>query len=79
MIRTWNITQDGESYTVTAVYTSILGKLTITIGESEYKLPSKFLAGLFGRREKFMLGDKLAVFHQKPFGSAVLITAGGEL
>lgn len=79
MTKSWTVTQDGENYTVIATYTSISGKLTIRVDDSEYSLPKKFLAGLFGRKENLMLGDKLAIFRQKPLSGAVLITAKGEL
>lgn len=76
MKKTWTVKQDGETYTVSANYTWYSGKLTVTVNDDEYKLEPKFLAGVFGRKENLMLGDRLAIFYQKPFGGAELITSG---
>ena len=78
MTKEWNITQDGENYAVRVEYTLFLGKMTVSVGESTFTLPNKFLTGLFGRKESFMLGDKLAILRVKPFGAVELTTAGGK-
>ncbi len=78
MKKEWNITQDGENYTVDIEYTLFLGKLTVCVNDAKYVLPSKFLTGLFGRKENFMLGDKFAILRIGAFGKASLQTAGGK-
>jgi len=78
MKKEWRITQDGEEYTVKAEYTLLLGSMTVSVNDSTYVLPKKFLTGLFGRKESFMLGDKLAILRIGLFGSASLTTAGGK-
>lgn len=78
MKKEWKITQNGENYTVMAEYTLFLGKMQVSVGDSTYILPSKILTFFFGRKESFMLGDKLAILRIKPFGKAELITADGK-
>ena len=78
MKKEWNIMQDGENYTVSVEYTGFLGNMTVSVNESTFVLPNKFLAGLFGRKESFMLGEKLAILRQTPFGGITLTTAGGK-
>lgn len=78
MKKEWNITQDEETYAVTVEYTLFLGNMKVSVNESTFVLPKKFLTGLFGRKESFMLGDKLAILRIKPFGKAELTTAGGK-
>ncbi len=78
MKKEWNIMQDGENYAVKVEYTLFLGKMTVSVGDSTFVLPNKFLTGLFGRKENFMLGEKLAIFRVKPFGAVELTTAGGK-
>ncbi len=78
MKKEWNITQDGENYAIVVTYTLFLGKMTVSVNDSNFVLPNKFLTGLFGRKESFMLGDKLAILLIKPFGKAELTTAGGK-
>ena len=74
----WNITQDGESHNIKVSYTLFLGKMSVTINDSEYTLPNRFLMGLFGRKENFVLGERLATLRVKPFGEIELITAKGK-
>ncbi len=74
----WTVVQDDETYTVTAEYTLFLGKMKVSVNDSTYVLPKKFLTCLLGRKESFMLGDKLAILRVKPFGKAELTTAGGK-
>ncbi len=78
MKKEWNIPQDGENYAVTVEYTLFLGKMKVSVNDATYVLPNKFLTGLFGRKESFMLGEKLAILRIKPFGKAELTTAGGK-
>ena len=78
MKQEWNLTQGGENYAVSVEYTLFLGKMKVSVGESTYILPNKFLSGLFGRKESFMLGEKLAILRIKPFGKAELIAADGK-
>jgi len=70
--------QDGEEYAVKVEYTLFFGEMTVSVGESTFVLPNKFLTGLFGRKETFMLGDKLAILRVKPFGDVEITTAGGK-
>ena len=78
MKKEWNITQDGETYTVAVEYTRFLGKMKVSVNDSTFVLPNKFLTGLFGRKESFVLGEKLAILRVKPFGAVELTTAGGK-
>lgn len=74
----WTVAQGDETYTITTEYTLFLGKMKVSVNDSTYVLPQKLLTGLLGRKESFMLGDKLAILRVKPFGRAELITAGGK-
>lgn len=78
MKREWTVTQGEETYAVTTEYTLFLGKMKVSVNDSTYVLPQKLLTGLFGRKESFMLGDKLAILRVKPLGGIELITAGGK-
>lgn len=78
MEKQWELTQDGENYTVKVFYTRFLGKMTVTLNDETYSLPNKFLAGIFGRKENFILGDKLASIRLIPFGGIELTTAAGK-
>lgn len=78
MKKEWNLTQDGESYVVSVEYTLFLGKMKVSVNDSTYILPNKFLSGLLGRKESFMLGEKLAILRILPFGKLELTTAGGK-
>jgi hypothetical protein len=78
MEKQWELTQDGENYTVKVCYTHILGKMSVTLNGETYDLPNKFLAGIFGRKENFILGDKLASVRLVPFGGIELTTAAGK-
>ena len=78
MKKEWNITQDGESYAISLEYTLFLGKMKVSVNDSTFVLPNKFLTGLFGRKESFVLGEKLAILRVKPFGAVELTTAGGK-
>ena len=78
MKKEWNIAQDGENYAVSVEYTLFLGNMKVSVNDSTFVLPKKFLTGLFGRKESFMLGEKLAILRVKPFGKAELTTAGGK-
>lgn len=78
MKKEWNIVQDGENYAVSVEYTLFVGKMKVSVNDASYILPNKFLACLFGRKESFMLGEKLAILRIKPFGKAELTTAGGK-
>ena len=76
MKKQWNVTVDGEQYTVEIQLTPILGKLTVTINGDSFPLPPKFLTVLFGRKERLMLGEKLALLVIKPFMCADIVISG---
>ncbi|MBO5755831.1 MAG: hypothetical protein J6R89_07250 [Clostridia bacterium] len=78
MKKEWNITQDGENYAVSVGYTLFLGNMKVSVNDSTFVLPKRFLTGLFGRKESFMLGEKLSILRVKPLGKVELITAGGK-
>ena len=78
MEKQWELTQDGEQYTVKVFYTRFSGKMSVTLNGETYDLPNKFLAGIFGRKENFILGDKLASVRLVPFGGIELMTASGK-
>ena len=76
MKKQWNATVDGESYTVEMELSPILGNLTVTINGDAFPLTPKFLTCLFGRKERFMLGDKLALLVIKPLLEADIVVGG---
>lgn len=76
MTKQWNVTVDGEPYTVGIEMTPILGKLTVTINGESFPLPPKFLTCLFGRKERLMLGEKLALLVIKPLMRADIVVGG---
>ena len=78
MKKEWNLMQDGENYAVSVEYTGFTGKMKVSVNDSTFVLPKKFLTGLFGRKESFMLGEKLAILRVKPLGKIELTTAGGK-
>ena len=78
MKKDWNIAQDGENYVVSVEYTLFLGNMKVSVNDSTFVLPKRFLTGLFGRKESFMLGEKLAILRVKPLGKIELTTAGGK-
>ena len=61
MKKQWNVTVDGENYAVEIDLEGFLGKLTVTVNGDAFPLPPKFLTILFGRKERLMLGEKLAL------------------
>ena len=76
MKKQWNVTVDGEQYTVDIQLTPILGRLTVTINGDSFPLPPKFLTCLWGRKERLMLGEKLALLVIKPFLRADIVIGG---
>ncbi len=79
MKKVWTVPTESGELLVSADYTLFLGKLTVTIGEDIFPLPSKFLTVFFGRRESLMIDDKLAILAIRPFGKADLIVGGKPL
>ena len=76
MKKQWNATVDGENYVVEMDLEGFLGKLTVTVNGDAFPLPPKFLTILFGRKERLMLGEKLALLVIKPFLRADIVIAG---
>ena len=76
MKKQWNVTVEGEAYTVEIDLSRFLGKLTVSVNGEAFPLTPKFLTCLFGRRERFMLGDKLALLVIKPFLRADIVVGG---
>ncbi len=79
MKKEWTVPTEEGTLSVSADYTLFLGKLTVTVGEDTFPLPSKFLTVLFGRRESLVIDDKLALLIIRPFGEAELIVGGKPL
>lgn len=76
MKKQWNVTVEDEAYTVEIDLSWFLGKLTVSVNGEAFPLTPKFLTCLFGRRERFMLGDKLALLVIKPFLRADIVVGG---
>ncbi len=76
MKKQWNVNIDGENFAVAIELTPILGKLTVTVGEDRFPLPPKLLTCFFGRKERLMLGEKLALLVIKPFMRADIVVGG---
>lgn len=76
MKKQWNAEVEGEQYTVEIELSLFLGKLTVTVNGESFPLAPKFLTCLFGRKERFMLGDKLALLVIKPFMRADIVVGG---
>lgn len=76
MKKQWQTEVEGEQFTVEIELSFFLGKLTVTVNGESFPLTPKFLTGLFGRKERFMLGDKLALLVIKPFMRADIVVGG---
>lgn len=76
MKKQWNVEVVGEPFTVEMVLTPIWGKLTVTVNGESFPLPPKFLTCFFGRKERLMLGEKLALLVIKPFMRADIVIGG---
>ncbi len=76
MKKQWNVTVDGEPYTVNIDLSGFLGRLTVTVNAEAFPLPPKFLTCLLGRKERLMLGEKLALLVIKPFMRADIVVGG---
>ncbi len=79
MKKEWTVSTEEGTLAVSVEYTLFLGKLTVTIGENTFPLPSKPLTVLLGRRESLMIDDKLAFLVIRPFGEADLVVGGKYL
>ncbi len=79
MKKEWTVPTEEGALAVSADYTLFLGKLTVTVGEDVFSLPSKFLTVFFGRKESLVIDDKLALLVIRPFGNADLVIGGNYL
>ena len=76
MTKKWNVTVDGEDYAVAIELESFFGSLTVTVNGDTFPLTPKFLTVFTGRKERLMLGDKLALLVIKPFDCVDLVVGG---
>ena len=76
MKKQWNVTVEEQAFTVGIELSPILGKLTVTVNEDVFPLAPKVLTCLFGRKERFMLGEKMAILVIKPFMKADIVVGG---
>lgn len=79
MKKDWIVPTENGTLAVSATYTLWLGKLHVRVGTDDFILPPKFLTLLFGRRESFVVDDKLAFLVIRPFGEADLVIDGKYL
>lgn len=74
--KTWSVTVDDTTHTVTYAFARLKGKITVTIDGDSFDLPAGFFGLKATRREIFRLGDEQAVLAVDKKGEAELIFRG---
>ena len=77
--KNWSVSSNGEDFDITVEYSGFIGKLIVKINEDKFILPNKNFTFLVGRKERLLLGEKMALLVIKPFGEADLVVDGKYL